>query len=73
MLYILYQLQQTKDKLEKLKKLGQSKNVNATILERINAFFESIRTDMIEWRVGQDFYWLEIHYIKKKRRNYLID
>ncbi len=22
----------------------------------------------MEWKVGQDFYWLEIHYIRKKKK-----
>ena len=69
-LYILYMIKETKVRLERL---VQSKNVNSTILERINTLFEKIRTDMIEWKVGKDFYWLEVHYIKKKKRNFAAD
>jgi len=49
-------------------KMVESKNVTRTIEARLVAYFESIKTYRMEWKVGLDFYWLEIHYIKKKKK-----
>lgn len=58
---------------EKLAIIVESKNTNQTIIEKLSRYFESIKTDMIEWKVGRDFYWLELHYIKKKKRNFNVN
>jgi predicted transcriptional regulator len=54
----------------KLQKFVKAKNVTTSIIEKINSFFESIKTERVEWKTGPDFYWLEIHYIKKKKKQY---
>ena len=49
-----------------LEQLVHSKDTTRTIIQRITAFFKEINTERVEWRVGDDFYWLEVHYIKRK-------
>jgi hypothetical protein len=63
--WVLLSIQECRGKLQEL---VRSKNVTNTILEKINAFFERVSTEQTEWRIGQDFYWLEIHFIKKKNK-----
>ena len=49
-----------------LEQLSQAKDSTTTIKKRITAFFKEINTERVDWRVGEDFYWLEVHYIKRK-------
>jgi hypothetical protein len=42
----------------KLHKIVQSKNVTNSIIEKIKVFFRTVKTDRVEWQVGEDFYWL---------------
>lgn len=38
--------------------------------KKIQNYFQSINNDSMIWKIGQDFYWIEIHNIKVHRRKY---
>jgi hypothetical protein len=48
--------------------LGSSKDLIEKIKGSIDVYLKEINTHNMEWKVGEDFYWLEIHYIKKKEK-----
>ena len=47
-----------------------SKNVINKITLRIKHYLDSVSNDCLAWKPGPDFYWLEIHNVKVKKRKY---
>lgn len=40
------------------------------ITSNIKHYLESVSNDVLIWKPGQDFYWLEVHNVKVKKRKY---
>ena len=53
---------------ETLSMLGSSKNMIDKIQHNLENYLKEMTTYSMEWKVGRDFYWLEVHYISKKKK-----
>jgi hypothetical protein len=51
-----------------LSMLGSSRNVIEKIQYKLENYLKEMTTYSMEWKVGIDFYWLEVHYISKKTK-----
>lgn len=51
-------------------KVSSSNNIAEKIQSQIKRYLESVSNDTLIWKAGPDFYWLEVHNIKVKKRKY---
>ena len=49
-------------------KICAPQNMTGSIEEKLRQYLKEVSNDTLTWRVGPDFYWLEIENIKIKKR-----